>query len=325
MASDADDAPGTAGASGRDAEAGRPPAAAADRPGEGGPETALVTGCSSAVGRATALAFREEGWRVYATAPDEAALDGLADRGCLTDGLDVTRDRDVRRVVKRAATEAGRIDCLATVPGCGRFGPVEAVPIGDVREGFDRAVFGPYRLIQRVLPHMRERGEGTVVAVSSVLGRVAAPGTGPPSGAAAAVEAMGDALRVEVAADGVDVVLVEPALVDAGRGGRCADGGSGHGADRSGGDSDAGAWPGDAFPGEYDRVAELLANVRALADGGPGAVPPERVAAAVVNAASATMPAPRYPVGALASLLVRARYLPDTWRDAAFRLALRLA
>lgn len=271
------------------------------RPGQGGPETVLVVGADSVVGRASALAFREEGWRVYATSRREDAVEDLSGHGCLTDELDVTDGRNVRRVVDRVEAEADRIDCLVTADTTGLFGPIEEVDVDAARGHFDRNVFGPYRLVQRVLPRMRERGDGTILAVSSVLGRVAVPGMGVHGGAQFAAEAIFDGLRSEVEDDGIDVVLVEPAVVPS---------------DLEG--------PTEAPEGStYGWVYDLLADVRSLADGGPGVAPPERVGAAVVNAASATTPAPRYPVGPAADVLSKTRYLPDDWRDVLFGIVRR--
>lgn len=271
------------------------------RPGDGGPETVLVVGADTAVGRASVLAFREEGWRVYATARSEDAVADLSEHGCLTDELDVTDGRNVRRVVNRVTAEADRIDCLVTADTTGLFGPIEEIDVDAARAHFDRNVFGPYRLMQRVVPHMRERGDGTIVAVSSVLGRVTVPGMGVHGGSQFAVESICDGLRSEVEDDGIDVVLVEPAVLPS---------------DLEG--------PADAPDGTaYEWVYDLLADVRSLADGGPGVAPPERVGAAVVNAASATTPAPRYPVGPAADVLSKTRYLPDDWRDVLFGVVRR--
>lgn len=277
------------------------PADAERRPGAGGPETALVVGADAAEGRATALAFREEGWRVYATARSEEDVADLADQGCLTDELDVAAERDVRRVLKRVTTEADRLDCLVVAGGESLLGPIEEVPVEDARAHFDRRVFGPYRLLQRAVGHMRDGGDGTIVVVSSVLGRVAVPGMGVHGGAQFALEGLCDGLRAEVEDDGVDVVLVQPAVVEADL------------ADPERGVTD------------YEWVYDLLADVRSLAHDGPGVAPPERVGAAVVNAASATMPAPRYPVGPAADVLSKTRYLPADWRDLLFGAVRRTA
>jgi NAD(P)-dependent dehydrogenase (short-subunit alcohol dehydrogenase family) len=296
------------GPAGSDADGDAPPASThpadhVDRPGAGGPETALVVGADAPAGRASALAFREEGWRVYATAAEEDDVADLAEHGCLTDGLDVAEATAARRLCKRVDREAGRLDCLVFGDADSLFGPVEELDVEAARAHLDRNVLGPLRLFQRALPGMRERGDGTVVVVTSVLAQVAAPGTGAYGAAQAAVGALCDVLRAEVADDGVDVVTVEPALLDADRG--------------------APDWDPEAT--DYGWVYDLLADVLSLADDGPGVAPPERVGAAVVNAASATMPAPRYPVGAAADVLSKTRYLPDDWRDLLYGLVRRTA
>jgi NAD(P)-dependent dehydrogenase (short-subunit alcohol dehydrogenase family) len=278
-------------------------------------QTALITGCSSGIGRATALAFTERGWRVYATAREADDVAELADAGCETDSLDVTDETEVRRVVKRAETESRGIDCLVSNAGYGQFGPLEAIPEADVRRQFEVNAFGFHRLVRRALPEMRERGDGTVVAVSSVLGRVAGPGTGAYSGSKAALEAMCDSLRTEVEADGVDVVSVQPAFVDTGFASRAreelpedltADG------------------AGDAA-GDYEWVDDLFADVSAVGEGGPFSVPPERVADTIVDAACAERPAARYPVGSVAKLALYGRYLPDAWRDLLYGVLRRVS
>jgi len=271
-------------------------------------ETVLITGCSSGIGRATALAFLEEGWTVYATARDTADVAELGDaRHCETARLDVTEDEDVERVVDRIVDEQGRIDCLVNNAGYGQYGAIEDVPVDDVHAQFDVNVYGPHRLTRAVLPHMREREDGTIVNVSSVLGRLSIAGSGVYSGSKFALEAMSDALRAEVDGHGIDVVLVEPGPVDTGFDDRAAD--EIDDVERS---------------GAYDTVYEVFDDVTALGGDGPGSVPPEEVAAYVVNAASSTRPAARYPVGALAALGVYARFLPDRWRDALYRLVSRL-
>jgi len=174
-------------------------------------KTVLITGCSSGIGRATALAFLDEEWSVWATARDEDDVADLADEGCRTAELDVTNARDCERVVERVLDTEGRIDCLVNNAGYGQFGPLENVSLEELHAQFDVNVYGPHRLVREALPHMRERGDGTIVNVSSVSGRIATPGNGAYSGSKFALEAMSDALRAEVDDFGVDVVVVEPA------------------------------------------------------------------------------------------------------------------
>jgi NAD(P)-dependent dehydrogenase (short-subunit alcohol dehydrogenase family) len=271
-------------------------------------KTVCITGCSSGIGRATARAFLEEEWRVYATArnPDEIA--NLADLGCETAELDVTNDARIQAVVERIVDEQGRIDCLVNNAGYGQLGPLEDVPVRDVEKQFDTNVYGPHRLVREVLPHMREREEGTIVNVSSVAGRVAFPGGGVYCGSKAALEAMSDSLRVEADRFDVDVVLVEPGPVDTDF------------AERAENET-------DDVPRspEYSDIYGIIDDTRAVGGGGPGAVQPAEVADWIVHAASSTRPNARYPVGTLAKVGSLARLAPDGLRDALFKLALKVA
>ena len=271
------------------------------------PKTALVTGCSSGIGRATAEAFLDEEWEVYATARNPADVETLGNRGCTVAKLDVTEDDDVERVVDRMVDEQGRIDCLVNNAGYAQFGPVEDVTVDAVHRQFDVNVYGAHRLTRAVLPHMRRRRDGTIVNVSSAAGRVAFPGGGVYCGSKFALEAMTDALRAEVDDHGIDAVLIEPGPVEtrfSDRAEREVDG-----LDRS---------------GAYESFSDVFEDTRAIGGGGPGAVSPDRVAAEVVNAASATKPASRVPVGALARVTVLGRFVPDRLRDRAFGLVDRL-
>jgi len=145
--------------------------------------------------------------------PDVRRHRGPRRAGCETAKLDVTEQSHVDRVVGRIVDEQGGIDCLVNNAGIAQAGALEEVPIDRLEWQFDVNVFGPHRLIRAVLPHMREQGDGTIVNVSSIAGRVAQPAMGPCTGTKHAMEGLSDALRVEVAPFGVDVVLVEPEWV----------------------------------------------------------------------------------------------------------------
>ena len=270
------------------------------------PDTVLITGCSSGIGRATARAFLDEDWKVYATARNPADIETLGEEGCEIATLDVTDQGDVDRVVDRIVDEEGHIQCLVNNAGFGQLGPLEDVPTEQVHRQFDVNVYGPHRLIRAVLPHMREQGDGTIVNLSSVIGRVSVPGMGVYAGSKFAVEAMTDALRGEVKEYGIDAVLVEPGPVDTQFQDRADD--------EVNGDDD-GDVDGVERSGAYESFYKTFSDTQALGGGGPGSVAPERVAEDVVNAASATKPAARYPVGTLAQIGVLARFLPDGTRD----------
>ncbi|MFB6300574.1 MAG: SDR family oxidoreductase [Halobacteriales archaeon] len=261
--------------------------------------TVLLTGCSSGIGNAAARAFLDAEWTVYATARDPADITGLAAAGCETLALDVTDTEQVQSVVEQVHTDAGRIDCLVNNAGIGQYGPVEEIPIGAVHRQYDVNVYGPHRLIRAVLPHMRERGDGTIINLSSVTARVVHPGGGVYGGSKAALEAMSDALRPEVAQFGIDVVLIEPGPVDT--------------AFRDRAEEDVPS--ASARTGEYDAFYRLFEDVQLLGGSGIAASEPDDVADVILNAASCTDPAPRYPVGRFAKLVLLGRYVPDRWRD----------
>jgi len=162
-------------------------------------------------------------------------------------------------------------------------------------------VVGPHRLARAALGPMRERGGGTIVNVSSVLGRLSFPGAGAYAASKAALESASDALRAEVAPFGVDVVLVEPGPISTGFAARR--------------ERELEAL--DRTPG-YEWVYDLHTGTtaRSVLLGSPG---PERVANAILDAATADGPPARVPVGRRVSALVRAgRLVSDRWRDAVF-------
>lgn len=267
---------------------------------------ALVTGCSSGIGDATARALLEEEWTVVATARDTDDIAALADAGCETAELDVTKPAQCENVVDDVVDRHGRLDALVNNAGYAQLGPLEDVPTRRVHEQFDVNVYGPHRLIRAALPHMREAGDGTIVNVSSASGRIATPGMGVYNASKFALEGMSDALRAEVESFGVDVALVEPGPVET------------QFADRAEAELD----PLEGS-GAYDRLYAFFEDTSAV--NGLGAVSSEKVAAAIVEATVSSNPAARYPVGTAGRLGVLARFLPDSVRDAMYRYALKLA
>ncbi|WP_123623469.1 SDR family oxidoreductase [Halorubrum sp. CSM-61] len=278
-------------------------------------KTVLITGCSSGIGRAAARAFLDEGWTVYATARNPADIETLGEAGCELATLDVTDQSDIDRVVDRILDEEGAIDALINNAGYGQFGPVEDVPTAEVHEQFDVNVYGPHRLIKAVLPGMRRERDGTIVNLSSVAGRLSFPGGGVYSGSKFAIEAMSDALRNEVAEFGIDVVVVQPGPVktsfseraerEAGTGDADGEAADGSRTDDSGLDRS----------GAYEEFYEIFADTQLIGGDGPGAIEPEAVAAAIVDAASATQPPARVQPGTVARIGVLARFLPDAVLD----------
>lgn len=176
-------------------------------------KTVLITGCSSGIGHATARTFLADDWLVYATARDPTEMTDLDEAGAVTAQLDVTVTGDIDRVVERIIEDQGRIDCLINNAGFGQTGPVEDVPIDEVREQYEVNTFGPHRLMRAVLPHMRARGSGTIINVTSINDRLPFAGSGVYSGSKSALATVSEVVRQEVQNFGVDVVVVEPSFV----------------------------------------------------------------------------------------------------------------
>jgi short-subunit dehydrogenase len=173
----------------------------------------LITGCSSGIGRAAAISLHAAGLSVYATARQVDALADLARQGIHTLALDVTDEASMTEAVAAIEEAAGPVGVLVNNAGYGLYGPVEQLPMNEIRRQFETNFFGLVRLTQLVLPGMRRRGRGRILNVSSMGGRITLPGGAFYHASKYAVEAFSDALRMEVAQFGIDVVLIEPGPV----------------------------------------------------------------------------------------------------------------
>ena len=172
--------------------------------------TVLITGCSTGIGHATAARLAAGGWTVYASARRPETLADLEARGCRVLALDVTSEESMQAAV--AAVEGG-VGVLINNAGYSQSGALETLPMDSVRRQFETNVFGLLRLTQLVLPGMRAAGAGKIVNVSSMGGRLTFPGGGAYHATKYAVEAMSDALRMEVRHFGIDVICIEPGLI----------------------------------------------------------------------------------------------------------------
>jgi NAD(P)-dependent dehydrogenase (short-subunit alcohol dehydrogenase family) len=173
----------------------------------------FVTGSASGFGLHIAQAALERGERVVATARRPEALDELvafAPDRVLAVGLDVTSTDQIGSAVAAAHEHFGRIDVLVNNAGYGSVGAVEELEMEDLRALMDTMFFGAVELTKAVLPHMRERGSGAIVQMSSQGGQVSPPGYGAYCAAKFALEAVSEALAVEVGPLGIRVLIVEP-------------------------------------------------------------------------------------------------------------------
>lgn len=173
----------------------------------------LITGCSSGIGRATALRLHEAGWTVYASARRIESIKDLATAGCRTLPLDVTDEASMQRAVARVEADCGAVAALVNNAGYSQSGTIEETSIELVRRQFETNVFGLARLSQLVLPGMRRARNGRIVNIGSMGGTFTFPGGGYYHATKYALESLSDALRFEVAGFGIDVVLMQPGLI----------------------------------------------------------------------------------------------------------------
>jgi NAD(P)-dependent dehydrogenase (short-subunit alcohol dehydrogenase family) len=170
--------------------------------------TWLITGCSSGFGRDIAAAALARGDNVVATA---RRGDTLADLGAtLTLDLDVTKREQIDAAVAATVERFGGVDVLVNNAGMGSVGAVELIEPDHLRAVMETMFFGAVSLTQAVLPHMRARGSGAIVQMSSQGGQVSLPGFGAYCAAKFALEGISEALAAEVAPLGIRVLIVEP-------------------------------------------------------------------------------------------------------------------
>ncbi len=173
----------------------------------------LITGCSSGIGRASALRLAGSGWKVYATARKAETLGDLEQAGCTTLALDVTDEQSMLAAVQQIEQAEGAIGVLINNAGYSQSGAIETVPLDAVRRQFETNVFGLVRLTQLALPKMRAQRWGKIVNVGSMGGRLSFPGGGHYHATKHALEAISDAMRYELRGFGIDVILLEPGLI----------------------------------------------------------------------------------------------------------------
>jgi short-subunit dehydrogenase len=287
----------------------------------------LITGCSSGIGRAAALRLHRAGLTVYATARRTEALTELSDRGLRTLALDVTDEQSMTTAVATVEADAGAVAVLINNAGYGLYGPVEQLPMAEIRRQFETNFFGLVRLTQLVLPGMRRRGRGRILNVSSMGGRITLPGGAFYHASKYAVEALSDALRMEVAQFGIDVVLIEPGPVktpwnDVAAGSLSTATVPGGGAGGGAAGAPAGAGPaanGDAYREYKAAVGASFGRVQGGLFGRLGSTP-EDIAKVITQAVTARRPRARYLINPVAkSLVAMNRVLPARAYDSMLR------
>jgi len=256
---------------------------------------ALITGASSGIGRATAEALRDAGYRVFGTSrkvtmPSIPGVDMLV--------ADVTDDASVTKLVEDVMAKAGRIDLLVNNAGYALGGAAEESSIEQVRRQFDTNFLGVVRVTNTVLPIMRRQGQGRILNVGSVMGLIPGPFGAYYTASKHAIEGYSESLDHEVRNFGIRVAVIEPWATKT--------------------SIDANAPKGEHPVGVYDQTfARYRKNFEAAMAAGDTA---ETVAAVIVKAAQDRAPRLRYPTGKAARQTSFARrFLPRAVFDRTLR------
>lgn len=270
-------------------------------------KTILITGASSGIGRDTALALARSGHHVIAAARRFEALEALA-RSVPRLITPLVLDLDDATSIAAAAGEIDRvtngrgIDVLINNAGFATAGALAELGDRELRAQFETNVFGLMALTRAVLPALLDRGDGRIINVSSVSGRVPAPILGAYHASKYALEALSDALRMELAAFGVSVSIVEPGTIRTEFASRALAEGLRTRA-RS-----------NRYAAVYERAAALEARFDGMAS---GTAP---VVRAIAHAVTARRPRARYIAPRRFALLIAlVHLLPTCWLDAAMQ------
>ncbi len=291
-------------------------------------KTIVITGCSSGFGRVTALSLAQQGWHVFATVRKEEDRESLRNEATERQAVenltvllcDITVEGQVKMLAQQVevllreetsdlAGSSGsvpRLDALMNNAGTAYGMPIELIPLEDLRAQFEINVVAHIAVTQAFLPFLKS-ARGTIINISSISGKTVTPMTGAYSASKFALEALSDALRLELAPFGVKVVLIEPAS------------------------SPTSIWQ-TSLQRALDQLGERMEHspykplmqftIKGAQRAGQSGFPMERVSELVTKILASPKPRARYPVPATASLVViLRRFVPDFLWDRMIRLA----
>ncbi len=256
-------------------------------------KVAIVTGSSSGIGFETSLALAREGYFTYATMRDTTKsnkIKEIAQKENLKINvleLDVDDEKSVKSAIAQILDQKQRIDVLVNNAGWGLWGCVEDVSVDEFKEQFETNFFSIIRLIQEVAPTMRKQSSGTIVNVSSVVGRIGFPASPAYISSKFALEGLSESMRFEFAPFGVDVIIIEPGVIK----------------------TDFMKNMKMAKKSELDTVykditTKVVSGVKMMVEMG---TPPKEVANTIVKAIKDKKPLPRYVVGNDALMFLEAK------------------
>jgi len=272
---------------------------------ENSKKIALVTGASSGIGKATVKEFIDAGFTVYAASRRIEKMKDLEALGARILKMDVTDNDSMEAGVKTIIENEGAVDILVNNAGYGSYGVIEDVPLDEARRQFEVNIFGLARLIQLVLPGMREKHFGRIINISSMGGKMYTPFGGWYHATKHALEGLSDSLRLEIKPFGIDVAIIEPGGIKTPWGKIAADN-----------------LRGTSNDGAYAEAACAAADALEKRYNSPQMTPSSVVAETILKAASARRPKIRYAVGYGARLSIFLRgLLPDRIFDRVIQIA----
>ena len=256
-------------------------------------KVAVVTGTSSGIGFETALALAREGYYTYATMRDTTKSDKIQELAKKENlkidvlELNVDDENSVKTAMQKILEQKQRIDVLVNNAGWGLWGCVEDVSINEFKAQFDTNFFSIIKLIQEVVPTMRNQGSGTIVNVSSVVGRIGFPASPAYISSKFALEGLSESLRFELAPFGVNVVIIEPGVIKTNfmKNMKMAE-------------------KSESDTVYRDITVKVVSGVKMMAEMGTH---PKEVADTIVKATKEEKPLPRYVVGNDASMFLEAK------------------
>ncbi|MCW8878023.1 MAG: SDR family oxidoreductase [Kangiellaceae bacterium] len=178
-------------------------------------QTVLITGSNSGFGYLIANTLIDNGYKVVGTMRDPQGRNAsiaseLKAKGMIVVEIDVTNDESVSNGVEQAIKEAGSIDVLINNAGAGTLGWQESFDIDDFKKVFDINVFGVQRLTRAILPHMKSQQKGSLIQISSILGKFVLPFLGSYNASKHAIEGLAENYRVELSQFGIQSLIVQP-------------------------------------------------------------------------------------------------------------------
>jgi NAD(P)-dependent dehydrogenase (short-subunit alcohol dehydrogenase family) len=265
--------------------------------------TVLISGATSGIGRATAIFLADRGYRVFAGVHDPAHAGDFKGRMVEPLALDVTEEESIAAAIEtvRAAVGDEGLQAVVNNAGIAAVGPLEYLPVAEVKRVFDVNLFGALALTQAALPLLRD-GRGRIVMISSVVAHLALPFASPVSASKAALHALSTSLRLELHEWGIPVALIEPGSIDTPVVARL----------RAAVAESLDALPAPAQERYRGAVESMIDKQMQREEGGSD---PSVVGAAVYKALTEKRPSRRYPVGADAHLMLGIAKTPEAFRD----------